>query len=217
MGDYMKILFSNITLRQKLLVSFAIILLLLMVMGLSFTHKLSRVDAETADIVNEIQPTLVATKQLENNLLQMSMHLGLYMLDKESYHINDFEKFHAALISNMETIEQSEVARNDQEVLAVLESISSHVDKFIGFKPEVMELVKDNSKNVLATKYATDEVNPLAMEISQLLSEMIQVEEDEEGGLILVADTEIKAGEELTIDYGYEDIYDDCGCNTCDS
>jgi SET domain-containing protein len=42
-----------------------------------------------------------------------------------------------------------------------------------------------------------------------------EVEEDENGGLVLVSDMAIKAGEELTIDYGYEDIYDDCSCHTC--
>ena len=39
--------------------------------------------------------------------------------------------------------------------------------------------------------------------------------DDEHKGLMLVAFKDIKAGEELTIDYGYEDIYNDCGCNIC--
>lgn len=42
-----------------------------------------------------------------------------------------------------------------------------------------------------------------------------EVEEDEDGGLMLVADKPIKAGDELTIDYGYEDIYDNCSCQAC--
>ena len=41
------------------------------------------------------------------------------------------------------------------------------------------------------------------------------VEENENNGLILIAARDIKKGEELTIDYGYEDIYDDCGCRAC--
>lgn len=42
------------------------------------------------------------------------------------------------------------------------------------------------------------------------------VDEDENGNLILIAVKDIKAGEELTIDYGYEDIYDNCNCNYCE-
>ncbi len=43
------------------------------------------------------------------------------------------------------------------------------------------------------------------------------VDEDEEGNLILVASRNIYSGEELTIDYGYEDIYSSCNCNNCDN
>jgi len=43
------------------------------------------------------------------------------------------------------------------------------------------------------------------------------VDEDENGDLILVAQRNIYSGEELTIDYGYDDIYDACSCNECDN
>jgi SET domain-containing protein len=41
------------------------------------------------------------------------------------------------------------------------------------------------------------------------------IDEDENGNLILFAATDINAGDELTIDYGYEEIYDYCSCNEC--
>jgi len=41
------------------------------------------------------------------------------------------------------------------------------------------------------------------------------VEEDIGVRLYLYTDREIKAGEELTIDYGYEDIYEECNCEKC--
>lgn len=43
------------------------------------------------------------------------------------------------------------------------------------------------------------------------------IDEDEFGNLILVASRDIEAGEELTIDYGYEEIYEECSCKSCDN
>ncbi len=37
----------------------------------------------------------------------------------------------------------------------------------------------------------------------------------DESSLLLVAYRDIKAGEELTIDYGYEEIYEYCKCSLC--
>lgn len=41
------------------------------------------------------------------------------------------------------------------------------------------------------------------------------VEEKDEKSLYLISLREITAGEELTIDYGYEEIYETCNCLTC--
>ncbi len=40
------------------------------------------------------------------------------------------------------------------------------------------------------------------------------VDRDDES-LSLIAYRDIKAGEELTIDYGYDEIYENCQCDTC--
>jgi hypothetical protein len=34
---------------------------------------------------------------------------------------------------------------------------------------------------------------------------------------MLFASEDIQAGEELTIDYGYDEIYSYCSCNDCDN
>ena len=39
--------------------------------------------------------------------------------------------------------------------------------------------------------------------------------DDGNNGLMLVAYRDIKAGEELTIDYGYDEIYEECTCTSC--
>ncbi len=42
-----------------------------------------------------------------------------------------------------------------------------------------------------------------------------EVVDRDENSLLLIAYRDIKAGEELTIDYGYDEIYEYCGCSLC--
>lgn len=41
------------------------------------------------------------------------------------------------------------------------------------------------------------------------------VDDGDESSLKLIADRNIAKGEEITIDYGYEEIYEDCRCSSC--
>lgn len=43
------------------------------------------------------------------------------------------------------------------------------------------------------------------------------VTEGDDGNLYLIAARDILPGEELTIDYGYDEIYDYCTCNNCEN
>lgn len=44
-----------------------------------------------------------------------------------------------------------------------------------------------------------------------------EVQDRDEESLNLVSKRLIKTGEEITMDYGYEEIYEDCKCMTCNS
>lgn len=43
------------------------------------------------------------------------------------------------------------------------------------------------------------------------------IDEDENALLILVASRDIQPNEELTIDYGYDEIYEECSCSSCEN
>ena len=43
-----------------------------------------------------------------------------------------------------------------------------------------------------------------------------EVDDNDESSLKLIAARDIKMGEELTIDYGYDEIYDACKCEHCE-
>lgn len=55
--------------------------------------------------------------------------------------------------------------------------------------------------------------NPLLRNINHLCEPNCYVEDRNESSLFLIAERDIKAGEELTIDYDYEEIYESCQCH----
>ncbi|MDF1612465.1 MAG: SET domain-containing protein [Stygiobacter sp.] len=55
--------------------------------------------------------------------------------------------------------------------------------------------------------------NPLLRNINHLCEPNCYVEDRNESSLFLIAERDIKAGEELTIDYDYDEIYETCQCH----
>ena len=57
--------------------------------------------------------------------------------------------------------------------------------------------------------------NSLVRHLNHLCAPNCYVDDRDESTLFLVAQNDIKAGEELSIDYDYEEIYDYCNCEHC--
>lgn len=55
--------------------------------------------------------------------------------------------------------------------------------------------------------------NPLLKNINHNCEPNCYVEDRNEHSLFLIAERDIKSGEELTIDYAYDEIYENCKCN----
>lgn len=94
------------------------------------------------------------------------------------------------LIINGEVISEEECIRREEEENNV----------FI-FWNDYNYIDTNNTKKI---KYLNHNCNPNCY-----------VEERDNESLLLIAEKDIKSGEELTIDYDYEDIYKMCGCDEC--
>lgn len=57
--------------------------------------------------------------------------------------------------------------------------------------------------------------NPLLRYLNHSCDYNCDIDEDENGNLVLYAVTDIPSGSELTIDYGYDEIYQYCSCSDC--
>ena len=65
--------------------------------------------------------------------------------------------------------------------------------------------------------YIDAEGNEMIRHLNHNCDYNCEVEDGDESYLLLVAARNISAGEELTIDYGYEEIYENCNCTKCKS
>lgn len=82
---------------------------------------------------------------------------------------------------------------------------------------------RENEENNVYIFYKNDDEyidvskNELLKYINHSCNYNCDVDEDENNNLILYAVTDIQAGSELTIDYGYDEIYDYCSCSECEN
>jgi hypothetical protein len=81
---------------------------------------------------------------------------------------------------------------------------------------------RENEENNVYIFWKTDESfldvssTPKIKYINHLCDSNCEVVEDDNGQLWLYSIKDILAHEELTIDYGYEEIYQHCACDFCD-
>lgn len=82
---------------------------------------------------------------------------------------------------------------------------------------------RENEENNVYIFYKNDDEyidvsnNPYLKYINHSCDYNCDVDEDENGDLILYAATSIEPGAELTIDYGYDEIYEYCACVSCEN
>ena len=176
----MKGLFSNITLRNKLLLSFAFIVLVMAAQGVSFIDRLSSVNQKVSTVVDEVQPALLTSRLLSEELNQASTSLGFYLLSKETQHKDAYLGGLVRLDEIIATLELLPAIRAREDSQQILRNISSDLDSFSAYQTQVIELVEVEGKNIQAMNFASQNINPASRVISQLLTQMILDEEQED-------------------------------------
>ena len=176
----MKTYFKNMTLKTKLLTVFGFVLAVLCAQGAHFLGNLSSVNEEMNKVVHKIQPALLASKTLSEETNQASSSLGFYLLSKEESH-------HIAYMKSIKHLNQLLVDLSSSVIMKDLKSgeenikkLSEQIHVFSSYSDKLNTLATNEGENIIATKYATDNVNPTVIEISQLLSQAIIAEEDED-------------------------------------
>ncbi|MEZ5541421.1 MAG: methyl-accepting chemotaxis protein [Pseudomonadota bacterium] len=167
------------SLRSKLLGSFAFVVLLMVAQGINSLGKLAVINGKIESVVGELQPALLTARKLSEELKQASAALGFYLLSKEDMHKDAYQAGLQKIAGTVASLERLPVMRARQDSMQLLHEIGAELERFASYRERLVELVEVEGRNIPAMEYASRNVNPLAREISQLLTQMILDEEDQ--------------------------------------
>ena len=172
--------FSNLSIRYKLGLSFAVALgAVIIVVGQSLSG-MTAVKTEVDRVVHAVQPVLLGSMELTQSLDRASGALGFYLLSHEPaqsalYH-QEMEKV-ARLIADLK---QRPAVRGDTASASLIAEVETQVQRLAPLQERLFELTQDQAKNFPAMEFAARNVNPLSQQMLQQLTQMVLAESEEE-------------------------------------
>ena len=172
----MKKIFGSITVKYKIWGGFLLLLLILTAVSLSGIQGLSKTKGSVVSVVDEVQPTVINSMELAMALEGSAKSLGFYLLthedrDKKAY-LDDLAKVDTVLKS----LKQQKLVQADAEIQKLLAKIEKEIGTFQGFQTRMFDYASSPDKNYPAVAFSTNELNPRARMMMQLISQMLDAD-----------------------------------------
>jgi len=171
---------SNFTLAAKIEGGFAIFSVLLVIVAGVAYFSMSTNRAVVTDVVKEYQPAVLASNQLQKRISTTAASMGFYLLSKEDSHKENYLKGLELLTEDIVALSEFPVIKEDQISVELVDKLHSQIDQYKKYKDQVVLYATKDSENFPAMFYGARNINPLSQEMLQLVTIMIQSEEEEE-------------------------------------
>jgi len=176
-----KLKLNNLSIRWKIQGGFGFIQLILAAIAIIAAIGLSKTEDSVGDVVNNIQPMVLASNELTSTLNETSGALGYYLLSHENSFKRDYLAGFKKISKILTTLsELTASGKSDPKVLELLALIKSDVTRFASYKDKMIELAGNEMLNKPGVAYSGREINPLSQQILQLMSQAIGSEMEED-------------------------------------
>ena len=171
--------FRNISIKQKVIGGFAIVIILLLVVGglslRSFIETKSNIEA----VVKQNQPVVLAAHELETSLNAAVASMNAYMLGRDTSSLDAYERDLSSLKEVMNNLAQLPLIKKDQEYRALNAGINHQIEQFIGYHDRVLKLAQSFAERMPAIVISDQKLYPSVTAIRQALAQMISSEMEE--------------------------------------
>ncbi len=169
----------RLSIKQKILGGMTMVIVLLVIVTITVLISLNLIKTQVNQIVTKIQPTVISSLTLADQLDKTASSIAYYLLSKEPIHkkayLEGIETINLQLrrLRNMQNIQENHLYKQ------TVNELSRKIKKFNTFKKNLIGLAENGLLNVPARQYAIDTLNPNMINSLQLLQEMISSESEE--------------------------------------
>jgi len=170
---------STISIRNKIWISFGLLAVLLITVGVTANNSLKQNSMKLSSLVNEVQPAVVKSLELVGQLDSASASIGFYLLSKEKIHKKEYLANLKKISDSTRQLVEMPVIVNDKATFKLVKEIEAKTKKLESYKTKMILYAENQAENVTAMKMAAVELNPRAQSLFQYLQEMIESEKSE--------------------------------------
>ena len=167
-------------LRHLVWAGFALVLAILLLSNVTNISQLSTVQTTVDYVVDDVQPTLLRSQQLEYSIERAISAQNSYLLSQDVRHKESYAEASSEILAILEELKVSEIINQSERSRELLTTVEQDVNTFLAFKSRLFELAEQPAKNFPAMKFAAENINPVSQQILQNLGQMLLAEEEEE-------------------------------------
>ena len=166
-------LLSSISITSKLYAAFALALLVMLGVSLVSLQGLSSTQERVSNVVERIQPVVLAAMDLEQQLHRTGASMGVFLKTGQQGHRDNYQADTRQLNGKLQSLQAALSSLDDQALTQRAQQIASSVQRYAGYAPRLIELRESQLKNSPAQAAANNVLNPINLTVLQNLDEML--------------------------------------------
>ena len=173
-------LFGGTTLKIRIWFGFGLILGILLFVSLGTLGRFNTLQHGISEVAEEIQPVVLAAQSLGIELEAANNALGFYLLTEEDQYKNNYFSSLDNASSVVDQLKNYTFVTKNDEYRSQVEDIAANLQQLSTYRERIVQLVSSEADNIPAMALSLSDLNPMALVIQQIISEMILSESEED-------------------------------------
>ena len=169
---------AKMSIKQRLWMGFGAMMAITLALALTALLRMAQMEQQARQVVDDIQPLLRLSSELEGHLRDSAQHLGFFLLSKDQ---DQLQIYRSSLgLAEQKLAQLSEHERGGSaaaELTKLTAAIGERIQRYRSHESQMETLAASQSANFPAQAYAVEHLNPRSQQILQFVSEMLLSEE----------------------------------------